>query len=189
MPEPATTLAPEQAPIARWQLGTAFLDRDGTINRKAPDGDYVKSVRELELLPGAADAVAALSAAGLRVIVVTNQRGIARGLMSEDDLREIHAHMLRELARAGARVDAVYHCPHAEGECACRKPAVGLFERARRDFPDIDFARSVVIGDSARDMDAGRALSARLVRIGSGGRVDIAASSLADAVAALTAPR
>jgi D-glycero-D-manno-heptose 1,7-bisphosphate phosphatase len=153
------------SPVERWGLTTAFVDRDGTINAKAPEGDYVKSWAEFRFLPGAAEALAALSAAGLRVVVVTNQRGIALGRMSERDLADIHARMLEEAGAAGARVDAVYHCPHHEGECDCRKPATGMFERARRELPGLDFSRSVTIGDSDRDMGAGRAIGSRLVRI------------------------
>ena len=165
---------------------TAFLDRDGTINRKAPEGDYVKGPDELELLPGAAAAVRALNDAGLLAVVVTNQRGIALGRMGEDDLAAVHERLAADLASAaGARLDAIYHCPHDDAACDCRKPRTGMFRDARRDFPQIDFARSVVIGDSWRDVEAGRALGARTVLIGSDGdrgRADALAASLREAV-------
>ncbi|HEV2062608.1 MAG TPA: HAD-IIIA family hydrolase, partial [Solirubrobacteraceae bacterium] len=102
--------------------GAAFLDRDGTINVKPPEGEYVEAPEELRLLPGAAAAIARLNAAGLPVIVVTNQRGVALGRMTEADVAAVHDRLREELSRAGAHVDAIYHCPHQEGACACRKP-------------------------------------------------------------------
>jgi D-glycero-D-manno-heptose 1,7-bisphosphate phosphatase len=133
---------------------TVFLDRDGTINRKAPEGDYVKSVAEFAFLPGAKEAVRLLTEAGLRIVVVTNQRGIARGLMTEEDVAAIHRHMLDELEAAGGRVEAVYHCPHDRGACDCRKPDIGMFRRAACEHPDLRLDESVVIGDAASDMEA-----------------------------------
>jgi D-glycero-D-manno-heptose 1,7-bisphosphate phosphatase len=144
------------------ELTTVFLDRDGTINVKAPEGDYVKSWEEFELLPGAVEAVRALRDAGLRVVIVTNQRGIALGRMTEDDLAEIHSRMLEQLGP----VDAVYHCPHDEGECDCRKPLPGMLVRAAEEVPGVDLARSVTIGDSESDMEAGRAAGTRTLLIG-----------------------
>jgi D-glycero-D-manno-heptose 1,7-bisphosphate phosphatase len=144
------------------ELTTVFLDRDGTINAKAPEGDYVKSWEEFEFLPGAVEAVRALRDAGLRVVIVTNQRGIALGRMTEDDLAEIHSRMLEQLGP----VDAVYHCPHDEGECDCRKPLPGMLLRAAEEVPGVDLARSVTIGDSESDMEAGRAAGTRTLLIG-----------------------
>lgn len=151
-------------------VATVFLDRDGTINRKAAEGDYVKAWEEFEFLPGAIEALALLRAQGMRLIVVTNQRGIARGLMAEEDLRDIHTRMRAELARHDADVDAVYYCPHEAGECECRKPGTGMFEQARASDPAIDFADSAMVGDSDSDMGAARAIGALAVRIG--GSVD-----------------
>jgi D-glycero-D-manno-heptose 1,7-bisphosphate phosphatase len=164
---------------------TAFLDRDGTINVKAPEGDYVKTVSELELLPGAAEGVRLLNDAGLRAIVVTNQRGIALGRMSAEDLEAIHERLREKLADAGTRIHAIYHCPHDEDSCDCRKPRTGMFEQARRDHPEIDFTRSVVIGDSWRDVEAGQALGARTILVGEGGD----APSLHEAALRLAAER
>jgi D-glycero-D-manno-heptose 1,7-bisphosphate phosphatase len=147
--------------------GVAFLDRDGTINAKAPEGDYVKRRSELALLPGAAQAIRRLNDAGVTVIVVTNQRGIALGRMSEDDLAQIHQALAAKLeAAAGARVDAIFHCPHDIGRCDCRKPDVGLFRRAQERFPWIDLRRSAMIGDGESDVEAARRLGMRAVRIG-----------------------
>jgi D-glycero-D-manno-heptose 1,7-bisphosphate phosphatase len=147
---------------------TVFLDRDGTLNVKAAEGDYVKGPDEFEMLPGAARAVAALSRAGLRLVLVTNQRGIARGLMTAADVDAVHDALVRELAAAGARLDAIYVCPHEDGECDCRKPGIGLFLRAREADPGIDFAHSVMVGDSASDVQAGRAAGMPTVGLGPG---------------------
>ena len=135
-------------------MKAAFLDRDGVINRNAPRGRYIKSWDELEVLPGVADAIRLLNGANFRVIVVTNQRGVSLGLMTVEDLEEIHRRLLERLNSAGARIDAVYYCPHGEGQCDCRKPATGMFRRALDEFPEISLRDSIVIGDSWRDMEA-----------------------------------
>jgi D-glycero-D-manno-heptose 1,7-bisphosphate phosphatase len=145
---------------------TVFLDRDGTLNVKAPEGEYVTSAEGLTWLPGACEAVRLFTDAGVRVIVVTNQRGIALGRMTEDDLSAIHQRMLDELDAAGGRVSRIYHCPHEAGTCDCRKPEVGMFLQAQRDFPEIRFDRSAVIGDSASDMAAARRIGATAVYLG-----------------------
>ena len=139
---------------------TAFLDRDGTINVKAPEGEYVTSPAEFRYLPGAEDAIRLLAGAGWRVVVVTNQRGIALGRMTAGAVDEINRTLL-ELP-----VAAVYVCPHEKGTCDCRKPGTGLFLQAQRDFPEIEFARSVVIGDAPSDIAAGEALGCRTILVG-----------------------
>ena len=140
----------------------------------------MKSWSEFEFLPGAVDAIRAFRKAGLRVVVVTNQRGVALGRMTLGDVADIHSRMLAELDGA---VDSIKFCPHEAGRCDCRKPGIGLFLEARAEVPEIDFQLSVVIGDSASDMQAGRSVGARLVMIGDPGReeVDHSASSLAAA--------
>ena len=145
---------------------TVFLDRDGTLNVKAPEGDYITSPERFRWMPGAREAVRLLSEAGVRVIVVTNQRGIALGRMTEDDLSAIHRRMLDDLDVAGGRVARVYHCPHDAEACDCRKPEVGMFLQAQRDFPEIRFDRSAVIGDSESDMVAARRIGATAVYLG-----------------------
>jgi D-glycero-D-manno-heptose 1,7-bisphosphate phosphatase len=134
-----------------------FLDRDGVLNRKPPEGGYITSWTEFVWLPGAIEAVARLNRAGLTVLVVTNQRGIALGLYSEADLAQIHSNMRADLARHGAHLDAVYYCPHDRDVCDCRKPGTGMFSQARRDFAEITGENSVMIGDSHSDIQAGRA--------------------------------
>lgn len=136
---------------------------------------------ELELLPGPREAVRALHAVGLRIVLVTNQRAIALGLMDEGDLRDVHRALIEQL---GGCVDATYHCPHDRGECECRKPRPGMFHAARQDAPAIDFRRSVMIGDSPGDMAAGRSVGCRLVLLSEGRpaeRVDHRAASLSAA--------
>lgn len=145
---------------------TVFLDRDGTLNVKAPEGEYVTSWAEFAFLPGALEGVRRLTESSVRVIVVTNQRGIALGRMTESDLAEIHHRMLDELTAAGGRVARVYHCPHDIGTCACRKPEVGMFLAARRDFPDVSFEEAAVIGDSPSDMEAARRIGAAGIYVG-----------------------
>jgi D-glycero-D-manno-heptose 1,7-bisphosphate phosphatase len=160
--------------------GVAFLDRDGTINVKAPEGSYIERPEDVVLLPGAAHAIRALNDAHVHVVVVTNQRGIALGRMSEDDVAAVHrqlAHLLR--VETEGHIDAIYHCPHAEGACDCRKPATGLLLRAREQWPWIDYPLSVMIGDSNSDVEAGRALGMRTLQIG----VDV--QDLLDAVSQL----
>jgi len=156
--------------------GVAFLDRDGTINEKAPQGEYITDPAEVRLLPGAAAAIRRLNDAGVTVIVITNQRGIALGRMSESDLEAVHTELRAQLGRtAGARTDAFFFCPHDEAECDCRKPGTGLFRQARDRFPWIDYAHSVTIGDSWRDVEAGEALGMRTLRLGADAR-DLAAA-------------
>jgi D-glycero-D-manno-heptose 1,7-bisphosphate phosphatase len=146
-----------------------FLDRDGTINEKAPEGDYVKRPAEVRLLPGAAAGIRRLNDAGALVVVVTNQRGIALGRMTEADLDDVSAELGVQLQReAGAHIDAVFHCPHDIGQCDCRKPESGLFVKAQERFPWIELERAVMIGDNETDVEAGRRLGMRSLRLGSG---------------------
>jgi len=139
-------------------IQTVFLDRDGIINRKAPEGEYVGDWRDFHLLPGVEAAVAALNRSGRRVIVVTNQRGIALGRYTSAGVEAIHAQLQKHLAAHGARIDGFYICPHDKNECDCRKPKTGLFEQAFRDFPEASPSTSLVIGDSLSDIDAARNL-------------------------------
>lgn len=154
---------------------TIFLDRDGVINRKL-DNDYVKRWSEFEFLPRVKEALQLLTQAGARLIIVTNQRGIARGWMTEADLQDIHAQMRAELEAAGARIAAIYYCPHDKDQCDCRKPEVGLFLQAQREFPDIDWAQAALIGDSASDMEAGAKLGCRHILIGADAAYECAVS-------------
>ena len=134
----------------------AFLDRDGVIIRKLPEGQYLTRLEEMQFLPGAADAIGLLNRSGFRVIVVSNQRCVAKGLITEGELLLIHQRMCNELAGAGAKIDGIYYCPHEKiPPCNCRKPAPGMLLRAA-DEHHIDLTRSWMIGDSESDMEAGR---------------------------------
>lgn len=146
-------------------LRTVFLDRDGVLNEKLPEGEYVRRWDEFRLLPGVPEAIARLNRAGLRVIVVSNQRGIARKLYTAEDVEDIHLRLQELLRRQGAHIDAYYICPHDRGECNCRKPQPGLFEQAARKFTDIVAAASVMIGDSRSDMEFGAKLGMQTILI------------------------
>lgn len=140
-----------------------FLDRDGVINVNRPD--HVKSWDEFVFLPHALTALAKLAASDFLVIVTTNQSAIARGLVTAETVRAIHARMIADVARAGGRIDAVYFCPHhPDDKCACRKPQPGLFLQAARDFA-IDFTRSYVIGDAFSDVAAALAIGAQPILV------------------------
>ncbi|MGO8759161.1 MAG: D-glycero-alpha-D-manno-heptose-1,7-bisphosphate 7-phosphatase [Terracidiphilus sp.] len=139
-------------------LRTVFLDRDGILNEKMPEGEYVTRWEEFHVLPGVPEALRRLNEAGLRAIVVSNQRGIARGLYTLAAVESIHAAFERQLEAAGARIDAFFVCPHDNGQCNCRKPLPGLFEQAVARFPEITAAASAMIGDSLADIEFGRRL-------------------------------
>jgi D-glycero-D-manno-heptose 1,7-bisphosphate phosphatase len=143
----------------------AFLDRDGVLNYKHPDLYYVLTPDQFQLLPGAVAGLKLLAARGYRLIVVTNQRAVARGQLSAEGLAGLHARMERELAAAGVVLDAIYVCPHDTDECDCRKPAPGLLLRALRDFPDVVPRESVLFGDSASDLEAARRASVPAVQM------------------------
>jgi D-glycero-D-manno-heptose 1,7-bisphosphate phosphatase len=142
-----------------------FLDRDGVLNRKMPEGVYVGEWAQFAWLPGAVEAVARMKRAGLTVIVVSNQRGIALGRVTTIQLESVHEKMQDHLARSDARLDAIYYCPHDYGECHCRKPDTGLFEKAFQSFPQSNAENSVVIGDSLSDIQAGRRLGIKTIFI------------------------
>lgn len=146
-------------------LRTVFLDRDGVLNRKMPEGQYVTAWQHFQLLPGVPEAIAELNQAGLRVLVITNQRGIALGLYTPADVDHIHTELQAELARSGAKIDAFYFCPHDKKQCNCRKPLPGLFEQAQADFRDITAETSLMIGDSLSDIEFGRNLGMKTVFI------------------------
>jgi D-glycero-D-manno-heptose 1,7-bisphosphate phosphatase len=156
---------------ARLPLTEAFfarrpaviLDRDGVLNERMPRAEYVRRWADWRWKDGAIEALRRFAAAGWRVIVVTNQAGIARGAMTETDLAAIHERMCAEAAAAGGRIDAIYHCPHGWDEgCACRKPAPGMLFQAQRAF-DLDLSRVCFVGDDERDGQAAEAAGCRFV--------------------------
>jgi D-glycero-D-manno-heptose 1,7-bisphosphate phosphatase len=142
-----------------------FLDRDGVINKKLPEGGYVTCWEDFEFLPRVVEAIAQLNRAGFYVIVITNQRCIAKGLMTVAELETIHQLMSESLAERGARIDAIYYCPHGmKPICRCRKPAPGMFVDAARDY-GIELPESWVIGDSDIDMEAGKSAGCKTARL------------------------
>lgn len=157
-----------------------FLDRDGTLNKEA---DGLRSIDQLELLPGVAEAVQALNRSGLRVVVVTNQPVIAKGYVTEAELKGIHNKLESLLGLEHAYVDRIYHCPHhpergfpgerpeLKIECECRKPNAGMLLRAAREL-NLDLSRSWMVGDTTVDMLCARNAGVKsvLVRTGHGGR-------------------
>jgi len=140
-----------------------FIDRDGTM---AKDVSYCSRPEDFELLPHTAEAISLLNQHGFKVIVITNQSGIARGYFTEETLAEIHEKMKDELAKEGAWVDAIYHCPHhPDDNCQCRKPKPKLALQAAKDH-DIELKDSLVVGDLQMDIDLGKAIGCRTILIG-----------------------
>ena len=138
----------------------AFLDRDGTL---IVDADFLARPEGVQLIPGATDAVRRLNEAGVLVVVITNQSGIARGLLTEDEYLRVEERVRLEFADAGARIDATYHCPHhpaITGQCDCRKPALGMYLQAR-DEHGLDTRSSLFVGDRWRDVGPGIELGGR----------------------------
>jgi D-glycero-D-manno-heptose 1,7-bisphosphate phosphatase len=144
-----------------------LVDRDGVLNRKAPEGEYILTPDELELLPDAAAAVRRLNECGIPVAVVTNQRAVALGRLTEHGLAAVHDELARLLAAAGAHVDALYYCPHDRDACDCRKPAPGMLTAALAEF-DIAPRHAVMIGDADSDVEAGRRAGVDTVQVGVG---------------------
>jgi len=146
-----------------------LLDRDGTI---CEDVGYIGAVEDLRLLPGSAEAIVSAAAAGFQCVLITNQAGIARGVLDEARLDEVHDRLRELLAAEGARLDGIYYCPHhPEGEisryrrrCDCRKPGAGMLKRAR-DEMGIDLESSYVVGDHLRDIGAGHTVGATTILV------------------------
>jgi histidinol-phosphate phosphatase family protein len=145
-----------------WSL---FLDRDGVINKKL-DNDYVKHWMEFEFLAGSMDALKTFNTVFGKIVVVTNQQGIGKGLYRTEDLELIHKNMVYELSYFGGRIDKVYFSPHLDSEKhPTRKPGTGMALQAQKDFPEIDFSKSIIVGDSMSDMEFGRALGMKTAYI------------------------
>jgi len=145
---------------------TLFLDRDGVINHRLVD-DYVKSWEEFEFLPGVLEAIALFSKNFKHIFIITNQQGIGKGLMTEVDLQDIHEKMLKEIQAAGGKIDSIYFCPSlAKENSPMRKPNPGMARKAKEDFPDIEFSKSIMVGDSKSDMEFGKNAGMYCVFIG-----------------------
>lgn len=135
---------------------TLFLDRDGVINKRLVD-DYIKSWDEFVFLPGVKESIKIFSEHFGRIIIVTNQQGVGRGLMTETSLKNIHRKMVEEITSSGGRIDAIYYCTDLRSRVPnCRKPSVTMFEKAKRDFPEIVASKCIMAGDSQSDMEFGK---------------------------------
>ena len=173
---------------------TLFLDRDGVINLHYPN-DYVKKWTEFYFLEGVMDALKDLSHKFRRILIVTNQQGVGKGLMTQSDLDVIHTEMLKEVRKHGGRIHAIYAATElvTNDIKAMRKPAIGMATQARKDFAEIDFAKSIMIGDSATDMQFGRNAGMKTIFVGDVSKlksadlkcIDFYCESLAEAAAQL----
>ncbi|HEX7415417.1 MAG TPA: HAD family hydrolase, partial [Bacteroidia bacterium] len=138
-----------------WSL---FLDRDGVINKKLED-DYVKTLSEFEFIDGVPQAMKLVADVFGKIVVVTNQQGIGKGVYTANDVSIIHHYMVDEIEKHGGRIDKVYFSPHlAADNHHWRKPNIGMALQAKTDFPNIDFSKSIIVGDSMSDMEFGRKL-------------------------------
>ena len=135
-----------------WSI---FLDRDGVINYENP-GNYVRNWEEFRFYPNVPENIAFFSSRFQRVILATNQRGISRGLMTLDDLEDIHGHMLESIEQKGGRIDRIYYCVDMESDSPCRKPNPGMALEAAEDFPGINLSESIMVGNNISDMGFGR---------------------------------
>ena len=147
------------------KLDTLFLDRDGVINMKL-EGRYVRNFEEFEFIPGAIDAISKLTNKFNRIIIVTNQQGIGKEIMSKADLNTLHAKMQEKIEQSSGKINKIYYCPHLEeSDCSCRKPKSGMIEYALLDFPQITLEESYLIGDSDSDIDAGKRMNLSTVKV------------------------
>jgi D-glycero-D-manno-heptose 1,7-bisphosphate phosphatase len=181
MTELVSAAAGPQPGAAR--ITAVLLDRDGTVNIKAPEGRYITSPGELVLLPGAAGAIAQLNAASVQVILVTNQRWLS-AMTDMTPYQRVHARLEELLAESGAYLDDAYYCPHTSGSCHCRKPAPGMLERAAEEH-FLNLPEAVMIGDSESDVEAGRAAGTATILLSATpdapSSADYAAPNLAEA--------
>jgi len=143
-----------------------FLDRDGVINKKPARGEYVKNWKEFEFLSGAIKALKILCQKGFEIYIITNQAGIGRGFMSEQDLKIIHQELEKELEKQDVKISGIYYCPHEMREnCGCRKPKPGLFFQAAKEH-NLDLKKVIFIGDDWRDSGAGLSAECETILVG-----------------------
>jgi D-glycero-D-manno-heptose 1,7-bisphosphate phosphatase len=166
---------------------SAFLDRDGVINVSPHRGHYIRTWEEFRLIPEAIEMIRLFNALDLLVIVVTNQRGVSRGLIHPAELERIHANMLTELARLGAHIDDVFCCPHDENTCDCRKPKPGLVLQAANKW-HVDLPRSIMLGDSPSDRQLAEACGMRFVALREGRMIGILPDEANQPIAAIPRP-
>jgi D-glycero-D-manno-heptose 1,7-bisphosphate phosphatase len=147
------------------KFDAVFVDRDGTLNLGAPEGAYITAPEEIALIEGVGPALCRLNTAGIPVYVVTNQRGVARGVMSIEEVGAVNARLSELLGAFGAFLDGIYVCPHEIDACDCRKPKPGLLWQCAADHPDLDLSQSVMIGDVETDIAAGLAAGTQTILI------------------------
>ena len=146
------------------EFSTLFLDRDGVINKKI--SGYISSYEEFDFIDGVYESLRILSKKFQRIIIITNQQGIGKGLMTENDLSQLHSQMLDELSKYNVKIDKIYFCPHLENfKCNCRKPKPGMLIQAAQEFPDIDFTKSYLLGDSDSDIEAGLSMGIKSIKL------------------------
>lgn len=134
---------------------TLFLDRDGVINHEKKD-EYILNWREFKFYNGVRECFQQLSNKFGKIIIVSNQRGVGKGLMTEAELSSIHQHMQKQIENAGGRIDKIYYCTSIDNDHPDRKPNPGMALQAKSEFPDIDFSKSIIIGNKPSDMRFGR---------------------------------
>ena len=144
---------------------TLFLDRDGVINIKLKNR-YVESFSQFQFIDKSLDAIKILSDIFERIIIVTNQQGIGKGVMSIEDLNKLHQNMIAEINLHGGKIDRIYYCPHLVSDnCKCRKPEIGMLSDAVRDFPNISIEDSYLVGDSITDIQAGEIFGLKTIHV------------------------
>lgn len=165
---------------------TLFLDRDGVINHEKKE-DYIYNWDEFVFYDGVPEALKVLSGHFGRIVMVTNQRGIGRGLMTDADLQDIHTQMMAVITEAGGRIDKIYYCPATDKSDPSRKPNPGMAFAAKKDFPEIDLSRSLIVGNKLSDMQFGRNAGMHTVYVrnthpeqGPDPAIDLAFADLAD---------
>ena len=147
-----------------------FLDRDGVINKKRED--YVKTIQELEFIPGIFDAIKKLNSLGIYIIVITNQSIVNRKIVSEDQLNQIHEFMQKTMKEKSCTISKIYFCPHhPEEKCTCRKPNTGMIEQAIKDF-NINLPDTLLIGDSNSDIEAAKKMKIRSIKLETDGNLN-----------------
>jgi D-glycero-D-manno-heptose 1,7-bisphosphate phosphatase len=160
-----------------WSL---FLDRDGVINQRIPN-DYVKLPDEFEFIPGVTQALGIFAGIFNSILVITNQQGIGRGLMTNSQLNQVHDKMLQKVNETGGRIDAVFYSPDLKNSGSfTRKPSVGLGLKARKQFPSINFKRSIMAGDTYSDILFGHRLGMVTVLIGTDKEVAFQCAGMLD---------
>lgn len=155
--------------VSDWGINkswTLFLDRDGVINHEKPN-EYITKVVDFKFINGVLESIAELSAIFGKIVVVTNQQGIGKGLMTEKDFEDITNYMIFEIVKSGGRIDNVYHSPYlSELNHEMQKPRTGMAFKAKQDFPEIEFSKSVIIGNSQRDMEFGKTMGMKCIFVG-----------------------